>query len=106
MRYRIDATHVSHGLRLTGYWSRKRERTSLQHTTGSEIGHLNPEARLVDFQLSIGGAGFAGLFLVKVVYADFFPLFLCYLLNRTGRSQVRIRRAVLFMCRLAVLSLG
>jgi hypothetical protein len=44
----------------------------------------------------IGGAGFAGLFLVKLVYAAFFPIFLAYLITRPGELRHRIRRAAVF----------
>jgi hypothetical protein len=43
-----------------------------------------------------GGVGFAGLFLVKLVYAAFFPLFLLYLITRPGELRHRIRNAGLF----------
>jgi len=43
-----------------------------------------------------GGIGFAGLFLVKLVYAPFFLLFLAYLLTRPGEWRQRIRSAALF----------
>jgi hypothetical protein len=43
-----------------------------------------------------GGIGFAGLFLVKLVYAPFFLLFLAYLLTRPREFRQRIRNAALF----------
>jgi hypothetical protein len=43
-----------------------------------------------------GGVGFAWLFLVKLVYAAFFPMFLLYLITRPGELQHRIRNAALF----------
>lgn len=43
-----------------------------------------------------GGAGFAALFLVKLVYAAFFPLFLLYVITRPGDSRQRVQRAALF----------
>lgn len=43
-----------------------------------------------------GAWGFAGLFLVKLVYAAFFPLFLLYLITRPGELRHRIRSAALF----------
>jgi hypothetical protein len=43
-----------------------------------------------------GGAGFAGLFLVKILYAAFFPLFLVYLTMRPGSLRQRIHNATLF----------
>jgi len=43
-----------------------------------------------------GAVGFAALFLVKLVYAAFFPLFLLYLITRPGDLQHRVRSAALF----------
>lgn len=43
-----------------------------------------------------GGAGFAALFLVKLVFVAFFLIFLLYLITRPGDLQQRIRRAALF----------
>jgi hypothetical protein len=42
------------------------------------------------------GTGFAALFLVKLLYVAFLPLFLCYLLTRAGNLRARIRRSALF----------
>ncbi len=42
------------------------------------------------------GMGFAALFLVKLVYAAFLPLFLGYLITRPGELRQRIRCAALF----------
>jgi len=44
----------------------------------------------------LAGVGFAALFLVKLLYVAFLPLFLCYLLARTGDLRGRIRNAALF----------
>jgi hypothetical protein len=43
-----------------------------------------------------GGVGFAALFLVKLVYAAFFPIFLLYVITRPGDLRQRVHRAVLF----------
>jgi hypothetical protein len=43
-----------------------------------------------------GGLGFAALFLVKILYAVFFPLFLVYLLTQQKELRDRIRSAALF----------
>ena len=43
------------------------------------------------------GIGFAALFLVKLVYAAFLPLFLGYLITRRGELRQRVRSAALFM---------
>lgn len=43
-----------------------------------------------------GGIGFAWLFLVKVVYIVFFPIFLLYLITRPVTWRHRIRNIVLF----------
>ena len=49
-----------------------------------------------------GGAGFAWLFLVKLLYAAFFPLFLVYLMTRPGSLRHRVRNAALFTCPLVL----
>jgi len=46
--------------------------------------------------IMIAGGGFAGLFLVKLVYAAFFPLFLGYLITPPRELRHRIRSAALF----------
>ena len=46
--------------------------------------------------LIIGAAGFAAVFLVKLIYAAFFPLFLLYLATRPGELRQRIRAVVIF----------
>jgi len=47
--------------------------------------------------LAIGGLAFAWLFLVKLIYAAFFPVLLAYLLTRPGNLRQRMQRAALFM---------
>lgn len=46
--------------------------------------------------IAAGGAGFACLFLVKLVWAAFLPLFLAYLLTRPLSVRERVQRTALF----------
>ncbi len=51
----------------------------------------------------LGGIGFSLLFLVKIVYAAYFPLFLLYLFTRPGTTRERVRQCVLFTAPLIVI---
>jgi len=53
-------------------------------------------ARGTSKAIALAGAGFAALFLIKLLYVAFWPLFLCYLLTRTGDLPGRIRKAAVF----------